>query len=74
MKHYYAISHTMYSLDDSDTKIRNWNTATVWQFDSKTQRDEFCDGELLCRPISAKRAYSIGFSNYAESEREHGTC
>lgn len=67
MKHYYAIAHTMFSWNDSDEKIRDWKTATVYRFDSEKERDGFCAGEMNHHPINAKRANYIGWVDFSEN-------
>lgn len=60
MKHYYAIAHTSFSMNDSDEKIKEWNTATVYRFTTKTARDNFVAESAYNYTISAKRALYIG--------------
>lgn len=66
MKHYYAIAHTSHSWNDSDEKIRDWKTATVYRFNTKQARDEFCEGEQYHHHIDAKRANYIGWTDHPE--------
>lgn len=66
MKKFYGIQHNDYSLNDSDEKIRYWGTATVIAFNSKKERDEWCDESFYNMPITAKRAKYIGVTDAEE--------
>ena len=63
MTHYYAIQHTSFSRNDSDEKIRDWKTATVYRFSSRAERDAFCADSDNHDIINAKRAAYIGYVN-----------
>lgn len=62
MRKYYGIRKTDWSWNDSDEKIRDWGTAQVFVFDSKKERDAWCDESHYNMPITAKRAKYIGFT------------
>lgn len=62
-----AMYHSDFDLDSSDEKIKEWGRATVYRFPSKAERDDFCTGNHLNRPISRERAYYIGWEDYVEN-------
>ena len=57
MRKFYDVAYNNdYALNYTDEALREWNLATIVYFNSKHDRDEWCDGDHLCMPCSAKFA------------------
>lgn len=57
---YYGIKHTDFSINQTAECIRKWGTAYIYRFDSKADRDAWCDESFYNWPCSAAYARKIG--------------
>lgn len=59
---YYALLVDSYSISQSRECRKEWGTASVKAFQSKRERDSFCNESVFRIPISAKEARYYGFA------------
>ena len=64
MEYYYAIEYTNFSMNDSDEKVKEWGTATVFRFESESVRDNYVADSGYRFNCSEKRANYIGYTDY----------
>lgn len=70
MKKFYAVAYNNdYALNYTDEALRDWNLAAVVYFNSKRERDEWCDGDYLCRPCTAKFVRYMAYGHMELIER-----
>lgn len=70
MRKFYAVAYNNdYALNYTDEALREWNLATVVYFNSKHDRDEWCEGYHLHMPCSAKFAKYMFYGHVESIER-----
>lgn len=70
MKKFYAMVYDNdYALNYTDEALREWSLATVFYFNSKHDRDEWCDGYHLRMPCNVKFAKYMVYGHMEMIER-----
>ena len=70
MRKFYAVAYNNdYALNYTDEALREWNLATVVYFNSKHDRDEWCEGYHVCMPCSAKCAEYMVYGHIGSVNR-----